>query len=52
MTLLASKVESANGVDQMGIVVDKDGQKMDVMDPLEDQIIIHVLKNQVFTYFL
>ena len=52
MTLLASKVESVIGVDQMGIVVDKDGQKMDVMDPLEEYININAFKNQVFTYFL
>ena len=49
---LVSMVESVIGVDQMGIVVGKDGLNMNVMDPLEDQIIMHVLKNQVFTYFL
>ena len=52
MTLVSKKVESVIGADHLGIVVGKDGLNMNVMDPLEDQIIMHVLKNQVSTYFL
>ena len=48
---LVSMVESVIGVDQMGIVVGKDGLNMNVMDPLEDQIIMHVL-NRVILFLL
>ena len=39
---LVSMVESVIGVDQMGIVVGKDGLNMNVMDQLEEKIIMHV----------
>ena len=42
MPVVLLKGESVIGVDQMGIVVGKDGPNMNVMDQLEEQIIMHV----------